>query len=99
MTTLFGVTDGQGASDASGTRHRYDAALAGEIERTWQQNWDRLGTFHVPNPVGSLAPTDGSEVPADKMFVQDMFPYPSGEACVGHPWATSPPTCTPGTSV
>ncbi|MCV7014137.1 leucine--tRNA ligase [Mycolicibacterium madagascariense] len=81
------MTDGQGASDASGTpRHRYDAALAGEIERTWQQNWDRLGTFHVPNPVGSLAPTDGSEVPADKMFVQDMFPYPSGEGLhVGHP--------------
>ena len=40
----------------------------------------------MPNPVGSLAPTDGSPVPADKMFVQDMFPYPSGEGLhVGHP--------------
>ena len=40
----------------------------------------------MPNPVGSLAPTDGSGVPDDKMFVQDMFPYPSGEGLhVGHP--------------
>ena len=59
----------------------------------------RLGTFNVPNPVGSLAPTDGTAVPADKMFVQDMFPYPSGEGLhVGHPLATSPPTCTRATS-
>ncbi|WOR07470.1 leucine--tRNA ligase [Mycobacterium marinum] len=56
------------------------------MERTWQQNWARLGTFNVPNPVGSLAPSDGSPVPADKLFVQDMFPYPSGEGLhVGHP--------------
>ena len=67
-------------------QHRYDAELAGELERTWQETWARLGTFHVPNPVGSLAPPDGSAVPADKMFVQDMFPYPSGEGLhVGHP--------------
>ena len=40
----------------------------------------------MPNPVGSLAPPDGAPVPADKMFVQDMFPYPSGEGLhVGHP--------------
>jgi len=73
--------------DASSTpQHRYDATLAGDIERTWQETWARLGTFHVPNPVGSLAPADGSPVPADKMFVQDMFPYPSGEGLhVGHP--------------
>ncbi|HEX3825920.1 MAG TPA: class I tRNA ligase family protein, partial [Sporichthyaceae bacterium] len=33
-----------------------------------------------------MAPTDGSPVPDDKMFVQDMFPYPSGEGLhVGHP--------------
>jgi len=67
-------------------RYRYTAELAGRIERTWQDNWARLGTFNVPNPVGSLAPTDGSPVPNDKMFVQDMFPYPSGEGLhVGHP--------------
>ncbi len=40
----------------------------------------------MPNPVGDLAPPDGVAVPADKMFVQDMFPYPSGEGLhVGHP--------------
>ncbi|ORB00310.1 leucine--tRNA ligase [Mycolicibacter minnesotensis] len=67
-------------------RYRYGAALAGRIEETWQEHWDQEGTFHVANPVGSLAPTDGSAVPADKMFVQDMFPYPSGDGLhVGHP--------------
>jgi len=67
-------------------RHRYTAELAGRIEQTWQENWALAGTFNVPNPVGSLAPTDGSAVPDDKMFVQDMFPYPSGEGLhVGHP--------------
>jgi leucyl-tRNA synthetase len=67
-------------------QHRYAAELAGQIERAWQQRWAESGTFNVPNPVGSLAPIDGSEVPADKMFVLDMFPYPSGEGLhVGHP--------------
>ncbi|HUB54472.1 MAG TPA: leucine--tRNA ligase [Mycobacterium sp.] len=60
--------------------------MAGRIERTWQDNWNRLETFNVPNPVGSLAPADNAAVPDDKMFVQDMFPYPSGEGLhVGHP--------------
>ncbi len=65
---------------------RYTAALAGRIEQTWQDNWARFGTFQVPNPVGSLAPTDGTLIPDDKLFVQDMFPYPSGDGLhVGHP--------------
>ena len=73
--------------DATDTpEHRYTAQLAGQIERRWQQSWADRGTFHVPNPVGSLAPTDGTPIPADKMFVQDMFPYPSGDGLhVGHP--------------
>ncbi|MGA5543247.1 leucine--tRNA ligase [Mycobacterium sp. NPDC051198] len=67
-------------------QHRYTAELAGQIEQSWQQTWAELGTFNVANPVGSLAPADGSPVPADKMFVQDMFPYPSGDGLhVGHP--------------
>jgi leucyl-tRNA synthetase len=84
---LLGVTDSPTApADADAPRYRYTAELAGRIERDWQDSWTRLGTFNVPNPVGSLAPTDGSAVPADKMFVQDMFPYPSGEGLhVGHP--------------
>jgi leucyl-tRNA synthetase len=66
--------------------HRYTAALAGEIEQRWQRRWTERGTFHVPNPVGSLQPADGAAVPDDKLFVQDMFPYPSGAGLhVGHP--------------
>ncbi|MFL6143892.1 MAG: leucine--tRNA ligase [Labedaea sp.] len=62
--------------------HRYTAALAGAIERRWQQHWEEHGSFHAPNPVGPLA----GPVPADKLFVQDMFPYPSGAGLhVGHP--------------
>ena len=87
---LLGVTDSPTApaepADADAPRHRYTAELAGRIERDWQDSWTRSGTFNVPNPVGSLAPTDGSPIPDDKMFVQDMFPYPSGEGLhVGHP--------------
>ncbi len=79
-------TAGTADNDADVPRHRYTAELAGRVERTWQDNWQNWGTFNVPNPVGSLAPTDGSTVPDDKMFVQDMFPYPSGEGLhVGHP--------------
>ncbi|MDT5137244.1 MAG: leucyl-tRNA synthetase [Mycobacterium sp.] len=73
-------------ADSDAPRHRYTAELAADVERTWQENWARLGTFNVPNPVGSLAPADGTPVPDDKLFVQDMFPYPSGEGLhVGHP--------------
>ena len=80
------ATEGPGETDPDVPPHRYAAELAGRIEQQWQDNWQRWGTFNVPNPVGSLAPTDGSPVPRDKMFVQDMFPYPSGEGLhVGHP--------------
>jgi leucyl-tRNA synthetase len=73
-------------TDSDAPPYRYNAELAGSIEETWQNNWARLGTFNVPNPVGSLAPADGAAVPEDKLFVQDMFPYPSGEGLhVGHP--------------
>src|SRR6476646_6937409 len=66
--------------------HRYTARLAGEIERRWQERWHERGTFEAPNPVGPLAPADPADVPADKLFVQDMFPYPSGAGLhVGHP--------------
>ncbi len=84
-TTAPGTNSGA-ATDPDAPPYRYTAALAARIESTWQENWAKLGTFNVPNPVGSLAPTDGTPVPADKLFVQDMFPYPSGEGLhVGHP--------------
>ncbi|OBH56548.1 leucine--tRNA ligase [Mycobacterium sp. E2479] len=79
-------SSGAAAPDSDAPPHRYTAALAGRIEGAWQENWAKLGTFNVPNPVGSLAPSDGAPVPDDKLFVQDMFPYPSGEGLhVGHP--------------
>ncbi len=84
--TPTATTDGRGTADSDVPRFRYTAELAGRIEQQWQDNWNRWGTFNVPNPVGSLAPEDGTTVPRDKMFVQDMFPYPSGEGLhVGHP--------------
>lgn len=92
--TLNGVIEpatttqsGQSGPETDTPRHRYTAELAGRLERTWQERWSELGTFNVANPVGSLADgTDLLQAPADKMFVQDMFPYPSGEGLhVGHP--------------
>ncbi|MPY97696.1 MAG: leucine--tRNA ligase [Actinophytocola sp.] len=72
-------------SEASGApAHRYTATVAGEIERRWQDYWEKNGTFRAPNPVGDLA-ADGAPT-GDKVFVQDMFPYPSGAGLhVGHP--------------
>lgn len=85
-TTAADANFGAVQTDADAPTYRYTAALAGRIESAWQENWAKLGTFNVPNPVGSLAPTDGTPIPADKLFVQDMFPYPSGEGLhVGHP--------------
>ncbi|MEU7767002.1 leucine--tRNA ligase [Nocardia sp. NPDC049190] len=70
------------ATESDVPEHRYNAGLAGRIERRWQRTWDERGTFHAPNPVGPLA----GPTPADKLFVQDMFPYPSGAGLhVGHP--------------
>jgi leucyl-tRNA synthetase len=64
---------------------RYTAALAREIELRWQDEWDEQRTFHAPNPAGPLADPDAvGDRP--KLFVLDMFPYPSGAGLhVGHP--------------
>src|SRR6478752_7413344 len=65
---------------------RYNATLAAEIEGRWQDRWEAEGTFNAPNPTGPLAPVDGAPVPADKLYLLDMFPYPSGKGLhVGHP--------------
>ncbi|MGC4934429.1 leucine--tRNA ligase [Gordonia sp. DT30] len=83
MSNAAGVT-GPGA-------HRYTAELAGQIERRWQRNWSDRHAYEAPNPVGPLAGDlsafggGGRDAP-DKVFVQDMFPYPSGTGLhVGHP--------------
>ena len=66
--------------------HRYTAALAHEIELRWQEHWDANGTFEAPNPAGPLADPEGVAARGRKLFVLDMFPYPSGTGLhVGHP--------------
>lgn len=51
---------------------RYNPA---EIEPKWQRHWDEKKTFRTP------------DLPkAEKLYVLDMFPYPSGDGLhVGHP--------------
>jgi leucyl-tRNA synthetase len=66
--------------------HRYTAALANELEIRWQDYWERNGTFDAPNPSGPLADPGHPRAGAPKLYVHDMFPYPSGAGLhVGHP--------------
>ncbi|MEO1998465.1 MAG: class I tRNA ligase family protein, partial [Planctomycetaceae bacterium] len=52
---------------------RYDAK---RIEARWQAYWDQNKTFATPDAVDSR----------QKLYVLDMFPYPSGDGLhVGHP--------------
>ncbi|MEX2254118.1 MAG: leucine--tRNA ligase, partial [Acidimicrobiia bacterium] len=72
--------------DTKAPPHRYTARLANEIEARWQDHWDEHHTFWAPNPTGPLA--DGFDEMADRerLYVLDMFPYPSGAGLhVGHP--------------
>ncbi len=65
---------------------RYNAQLADQIELKWQDRWAATGAYNTPNPVGPLS--EGFEAVKDlpKLFVMDMFPYPSGAGLhVGHP--------------
>jgi len=66
--------------------HRYTSALADEIEIRWQDWWDATGIFETPNPAGPLADPIDLAQRGPKLFVLDMFPYPSGSGLhVGHP--------------
>jgi leucyl-tRNA synthetase len=69
----------------SETPYRYDAQLAERIELAWQDRWQSEGTFRAPNPAGPWADPE-AVAGRQKLFVLDMFPYPSGAGLhVGHP--------------
>ena len=71
-------------TDGDTPPHRYNAALAAEVEARWQARWDADGIYETPNPSGRLASGRGLDGP--KLFIMDMFPYPSGSGLhVGHP--------------
>ena len=66
--------------------HRYTATLANAIETSWQDRWEREGTFNAPNPTGPLAEGFDRVAIRPHAYVLDMFPYPSGAGLhVGHP--------------
>ncbi|MTD15309.1 leucine--tRNA ligase [Nakamurella sp. YIM 132087] len=88
MTSTDQAAPGAGTNAGTDTapRFRYTPALANEIEARWQDRWEADRTFDAPNPAGPLAAADPATVPAHKLYVLDMFPYPSGAGLhVGHP--------------
>src|SRR5258708_34473168 len=85
MSEQTEVADESNAASASAP-FRYDAQLAAQIELRWQDRWELAGTFHSPNPSGSLA--EGFERVGGwpKAYILDMFAAPSGTGIhVGHP--------------
>ncbi len=79
------MSEGQETTETThGPEFRYSPALAAKIEAKWQDFWDENGTYNAANPVGDLA--DAELADCDKLYVLDMFPYPSGKGLhVGHP--------------
>lgn len=66
--------------------YRYTAVTAADIEACWQDYWSEHSTFYAPNPTGPLSDPNHPRAGAPKLYVMDMFPYPSGAGLhVGHP--------------
>jgi leucyl-tRNA synthetase len=83
-TTAVAPERADGPADDAELPYRYNAVLAAQIEDRWQDRWQREGTFHAPNPSGPWA--DPAATGGDKVYLLDMFPYPSGSGLhVGHP--------------
>jgi leucyl-tRNA synthetase len=83
-TTAVAPERADGPADDAELPYRYNAVLAAQIEDRWQDRWAREGTFHAPNPSGPWA--DPAATGGDKVYLLDMFPYPSGSGLhVGHP--------------
>ena len=84
MTTDAATSDDARVNDDA--PYRYTSRLANDLEVRWQDWWEAEGTFHTPNPIGDLAARVRVSGVGEKLFVLDMFPYPSGEGLhVGHP--------------
>ncbi|MFT3901534.1 MAG: leucine--tRNA ligase, partial [Gordonia sp. (in: high G+C Gram-positive bacteria)] len=80
------MTGSKPATPEAEAAHRYTARLADQIEARWQNEWNERKVYQAPNPVGPLAGDVSGYSPDDKLFIQDMFPYPSGAGLhVGHP--------------
>ena len=88
-------------ADAETLPFRYNAALAGRDRAPLAGPLGRRGHVRRAQP-GRAAGATGRLAGRrpDKLFVLDMFPYPSRRrACTsGTRWATSAPTSTPATS-
>jgi len=86
LAAMTAVEDDRPGGGRDVPAHRYTAALAGRIELAWQRRWADQGTYDAPNPVGDLSEGFERMVGRPKLFVLDMFPYPSGSGLhVGHP--------------
>ena len=73
-TTAVAPERADGPADDGALPYRYNARLAAQIERRWQDRWESEGTFHAPNPSGPWA--DPAATAGEKVYLLDMFPYP-----------------------